>query len=255
MIRRILLTNDDGLTSNGMVHLEEELAKYYEVWAIAPDRERSATSHALSIRDSLRLIYVRPRHFMLSGFPADCINISLNTGRFPEFDLVISGINHGVNLGDDVHFSGTVGAARHAALNGIKAIAVSTPIPDHNADFRRIARFIRTWVEENEGRMKTGLVYNINYPLENSDIDMKAPFPEERITSQGKRVYLDEYETMEEGQNYTIYRMKSTVMGRIEEEGSDFHAIENGLVSITPLSLSTTHNEEKQKWLKVNEKK
>lgn len=244
---KILITNDDGLNTNGMLHLEEALAELGEVWAIAPDRERSATSMALSIRDTLRLTKMGERRYMLTGFPADCVNVALFTEGFPKFDLVVSGINHGVNLGDDIHYSGTVGAARHAALHGIPAIAVSCPIREHDGDFRRAAVWVKNWIKNNIENISRDVVYNINYPLED-EISKKGSFPEERLTSQGKRIYLDAYQVIEQGTDYSVMHMKDTGMGHVEEEGSDFDLLEKGFVSITPLLMLVTDHKEKERW-------
>ncbi len=235
-----------------MVHLEEEMRAHAEVWAIAPDRERSATSQAISIRETLRLIQVRPQHFMLTGYPADCVNAALHSRKFPVFDLIISGINHGVNLGDDVHYSGTVGAARHAAIHGYRAIAVSCPIRSHQGDFRRIAFWLRTWIQENQRNIQEGIVYNINYP-EEINLPLDAPFPEERFTAQGRRRYYDTYEDIEEGADYWIMRLKDTQMGDVITPGSDFEAMKDGFVSITPLNTYTTHFQEIERWKNFNQ--
>lgn len=246
---KILITNDDGLNSNGMLHLEEALGKISEVWAIAPDRERSATSMAISIRESLRIVRAGERRYTITGFPADCVNVALITRIFPEFDLVISGINHGVNLGDDIYYSGTVGAARHAALRGIPAIALSCPIREHDGDFHRASRWVCLWIEENFVKFRNDIVYNINYPLE-TFTDVQLPLPEVQFTHHGKRVYYDEYQEIERGENYSVIHLKDNPMGRVEEPGTDFAAVENGFISITPISVFATELNEKQKWKK-----
>jgi len=245
---RILISNDDGLNSNGMLHLEEELGQSAEVWAVAPDRERSATSMAISIRDSLRVIQAGERRFMITGFPVDCVNVALFLEGFPQFDLVISGINHGVNLGDDVHYSGTVGAARHAAIHGYKTIAISSTITRHDGDFRRVSRWFGSWLGENFERLKQGVVYNINYPTEPEGIAPDAPLPEIRFTRQGRRVYHDSYRVMEEGGNYSVIHINESTLGRVLTSGSDFEALEQGFVSITPISISVSELEELEKW-------
>lgn len=248
---RILVTNDDGLGSHGLTHLEEELRPHAEVWAIAPDRERSATSQAITVFDTMRLIQVRERHFMLTGFPADCVNVSLFSGYFPEFDLVISGINHGVNMGDDVHYSGTVGAARHAALHNKRAVAVSCPIRDKNGDFRRAARWLRLWLEEYFDFLDPGTVYNINYP-EERDPSPDHPLPDFRVARQGRRIYDDRFDTLEEGREgeheYKILRLRESELGHSDGVGTDFDVLAAGLVSVAPLNTDTTHSAEIERW-------
>ncbi len=254
--KKLLIVNDDGLHSAGMLHLERELSKDFEVWAVCPDRERSATSQAITIRETLRLTHVEGRHYHVNGFPADCVNVALYSGLFPRFDIVVSGINHGVNLGDDVHYSGTVGAARHAAVHRILAVAISSINRDHEGNFLRPARWLREWLRLNLDHLKQEFVYNINYPFEPDNIAADAPFPRTEVTRHGRRQYLDEYELLEETSTGTeddhfplagrsgILRLKETIMGRDVVEGTDFYALEHGRVSVTPLSLSTFDGEE-----------
>jgi 5'-nucleotidase len=232
---RILLTNDDGLFTNGMLHLEEELSQLAETWCIAPDRERSATSQALTLRETLIVQQIAERKYTVNGFPTDCVNVALFAGGFPFFDLVVSGINHGVNMGDDVHYSGTVGAARHAALHGRKSVAVSCPIREHDGDFRAAARWVREWLAARASLLQPRIVWNINYPAVTN-----GRMPEGRITFQGKRSYHDEYELIEDAPGRRILKLKETTMGNEIEPGSDFDAFDAGFVSLTPLSTSTT---------------
>lgn len=244
---RILITNDDGLNSHGMLHLEAELSALGEVWAVAPDRERSATSMAISIREPLKLTKESPRRYRVSGFPVDCVNVCLFAEGFPEFDLVVSGINHGYNLGDDVHYSGTVGAARHAALHGRRAIAVSAPIRSPQGDFRRVAGWLAQWLRAQLHELNTGVVYNVNYP-EEVELRPDHAFPAWRCTAQGRRRYYDQYSVLEEGPDHTLIRLAETELGHHLSEGSDFEAVEAGFVSVTPLALDQTHSQERQRW-------
>lgn len=240
---RILICNDDGLHSNGMRNLEQVLSREYEVWAVCPDRQRSGTSQAISLRETMRMKEVEPRHFQVSGFPVDCVNLALHSGMFPAFDLVVSGINHGYNLGDDVHYSGTVGAARHACIHGYRAIAISCGIYDIGADFSHVARWFGAWLSGNLEALKPGIVYNINYP------EFPVEKPEVEFTVQGGRIYHDAYEILEEGGKSFVLKLKETIMGHKQAEDTDFSAIEAGHVSITPLSLQTTHFQELQEWI------
>lgn len=229
---RVLLTNDDGLFTNGMLHLAQEISRIAETWCIAPDRERSATSQALTLRETLIVQQVEERKFTVNGFPADCVNVALFAGGFPEFDMVISGINHGVNLGDDVHYSGTVGAARHAALHGKRALAVSCPVREHDGDFRPPAAWVRRWIESRGAMIEPGIVWNINHP--------GTEVTECRITSQGRRFYRDEYDLLEDAPGRRVLKLRETTMGQEASPGSDFEALFAGCVSITPLTTNTT---------------
>lgn len=245
---RILIVNDDGLYSNGMIHLENELKNSFEVYSVCPDRQRSATSQAITIRETLRIEKVNPYHYKVNGYPVDCVNIALYSNIIPEIDLVISGINHGPNLGDDVHYSGTVGAARHALIHQKKAIAISYEQYDLEGDFRRVAKWFKHWILENYQNINYDVIYNINYPLE-ENVDLNAPFPEYEFTFQGKRLYKDQYDILEEENNQQwILKLKETILGKEILPGSDFFAIQNKKISITPLTLNTTHWEELKRW-------
>ena len=122
---KILFTNDDGITAEGLIILERIFSKYHETYIIAPDRERSACSNIFTVRDELTVTKISDRVFSVNGYPADCVSLALHSDLIPEIDLVISGINHGPNLGDDVHFSGTVAGARTAYIFGKPGIAFS----------------------------------------------------------------------------------------------------------------------------------
>lgn len=243
---RILLTNDDGLNSNGMLEAERALTGFGEVWAVAPDRERSATSMGISLREPLRLIRDSDRRFMVTGFPVDCVNVCLFSEGFPEFDLVVSGINHGANLGDDVYYSGTVGAARHAALHGHRAIAMSALLSAQD-DFRRPARWLAQWLSANLIHIQVGTVYNINYPQEVVQAP-ELPLPLWEVTRQGRRRYADVYVAIEEAEEYTTLRLADSELGHHVEEGTDFAALERGVVSVTPLQRDQTDHTEWERW-------
>lgn len=246
---KILIVNDDGLYSNGMIHLEQELKKSFEVYAVCPDRERSATSQAITIRETLIVEKVSPNHYKVNGYPADCVNVALYSNLLPAIDLVVSGINHGPNLGDDVFYSGTVGAARHAVIHNKKAVAISYEDYRKDGNFRRVAGWFRRWLEENYSRLSSAIVYNINYPYEEESIGIDAPYPEVEYTFQGRRLYIDSYDILEEDQNKKwILKLKETITEKSLEEGSDFYAIKRKKISITPLGLVSTDFKELKKW-------
>ena len=113
----ILISNDDGITSNGIHALKKALSRKHNVFLIAPAKEKSATSQALTIFHRMHVEKLDDTTYTVDGFPTDCVNIGLFGEIFPEIDMVVSGINRGVNMGHDVHYSGTVGAARHGAVN------------------------------------------------------------------------------------------------------------------------------------------
>ena len=245
---RILLTNDDGYDAEGLIALEQVLATHGEVWVIAPDRERSATSNHISIRETLDLKEVGERRYSLSGYPADCANVGFYSGVFPEFDLVVSGINHGPNLGDDVHYSGTVAAARHGAVHHVRGIAISYAAYGVEANMDRAAKWLEAWLFDHYEDVAPGIVYNINYPHEGGDASADAPFPEVRYTYQGKRTYRDEYQVEPGSAGEWQVRLKETEFFHVEDDHSDSEAVVAGHISISPLSIFTTDRRELRKW-------
>ena len=248
----ILLCNDDGFDAPGICALEDTLADLGEVWKIAPDCQRSGFSHALNFHEATRLKQVGRRSFMLSnGYPADCANIGIHANGFPDFDLIIGGINHGPNLGDDVHYSGTVAIARQAAIHNIQAIAISAVGDETSAlQMNRISTWLKSWLQENFSSLRTRIVYNINYPAEPNGQKSIPSYPEICFCYQGSRVYKDHY--VESDCNDEKSRTLKLVADRLEnvsEERSDFEAIHAGNISITPLSTYTTDVQELLRWL------
>jgi 5'/3'-nucleotidase SurE len=151
----LLVSNDDGYHSEGIHVLVDALESLGEVWVVAPDRENSAVSHALTLSRPLRLSEIGERHFMVDGTPTDCVTLGIGQvlkDRLP--DLVVSGINFGANMGDDVHYSGTVSAAFEAAILGVPAIAVSQVIGKEFSFVHagRFARLIASRVLERRAR-------------------------------------------------------------------------------------------------------
>jgi 5'-nucleotidase len=162
----ILLTNDDGIDAEGLRALEESLQGVAEIVVVAPDRERSAVSHGLSIHEPLHLDNVGPNRYSLNGTPADCVMHALRHLSPQMPDLVVSGINHGANLGDDIMYSGTVAAAREASKNGIPAIAMSQAYEDKPIRFKEAAKFALTLVRSLlERKVRLGVLLNVNVPV------------------------------------------------------------------------------------------
>ena len=145
---KLLVTNDDGILSEGIRALANSLSVLGEVWVVAPDRERNAVSHALTLHRPLRITTIAPQHYAINGTPADCVNIGIHFLLPEKPDLVISGINKGANLGNDINYSGTVAAAVEGTLMGVPSFAISLA-GEQSFDFQpaahfalRVARFI-----------------------------------------------------------------------------------------------------------------
>ncbi|ABJ76922.1 5'/3'-nucleotidase SurE [Leptospira borgpetersenii] len=231
----ILITNDDGIASSGIKALEAVLQKEHDTFLIAPLRERSATSMALSIYDSMRVERINDNHYIVDGYPADCVNIGLHGDIFPRIDLVLSGINRGVNMGHDIHYSGTVGAARHGAVHSRLSLAVSSGNITKDYDYIREAEFVRHFIDEYSSLLKVGVVYNMNIPF-----DFVSSMENLRITRLGKRTYEDTYSKKNIIGGIADFYLGGSKLEHATEEGTDFTAFFSGKISLTPLSLDQT---------------
>jgi len=235
----ILLTNDDGIYSPGLQTLTRALSRLGEVYTVAPDRERSATSHALTLHRPLLVEEILPRHFSVNGTPTDCVNLGVH-GILPRVpDLVVAGINKGGNLGDDVTYSGTVAAAMEGCLLGVPAFAISL-VAEGNFLFQvaadvgvRIARWILA-----HGLPRDTLL-NVNVPnLPESEIRGV------RLTHLGRRIFRREnLKAQRDPRGRTFYWIGANSRSWQHQAGSDFQAVTEGWVSVTPLHLDLTHYE------------
>ncbi|GMR04564.1 MAG: 5'/3'-nucleotidase SurE [Thermodesulfobacteriota bacterium] len=230
----ILISNDDGIHSQGIRKLASALRRVGRVYIVAPDRERSAASHSLTLHRPLRVTEVGPFTYAVDGTPTDCITIAVN-GILPERPhIIVSGINKGGNLGEDVSYSGTVAAAMEGTLLDIPSVAVSL-VGSEKFDFTAAARFSAKLARY---ILKKGLpkdtFLNVNVP---SGKDIRG----HRITKQGKRFFSDVLVEKIDPRGKKYY----WIGGEMERwEGgreSDFHAVTGGHVSITPLHLDMTN--------------
>ena len=231
----ILLSNDDGIQSEGLVALEETLGGIGEIYTVAPDRAQSSMSHALTLHRPLRVHDLGRHRLAVDGTPVDCVKLAL-TGLLPvRPNLVISGINKGPNLGDDIIYSGTVSAAIEGALLGIPAIAVSL-VTFKDFDFRAAAEFTATLVRrivEHDIPPKTLL--NVNVP----------PMPRKnlkgwRVTRMGKRHYSETIVERVDPRGGKYYWIGGDDLGFANEDGTDCKAVQEGYVSVTPLQVDLT---------------
>jgi len=231
----VLLTNDDGVAAKGLLALKREVSKIGQVWVVAPDREQSATSHSLTLQHPLRINKIGERFYSVDGTPTDAVMLAVHAILKRRPDILISGINHGPNMGDDVSYSGTVAAAMEGTILNIPSIAVSNVNWDAE-HFESAARFVRKlakFVLENGLPKYTFL--NVNVP------DSKQPVTEYRITRLGKRVYSDVViEKIDpRGRNYYWIGEQTPIWER-KGDDTDFAAIKKGYISITPLHLDIT---------------
>jgi 5'-nucleotidase len=236
---RILLTNDDGVDSAGLFALKRVLSQKHEVTVIAPDRNWSISGHSRIMDKPLRVREFPLRDgstaFTSDGTPADCVALAA-LGFLPERpELVISGINHGSNMGDDITYSGTVAAAMEGIICGFPSIAVSmSPNPEWPVDVG--AEFIERLVDQVVERgLAEDILLNVNVP--------NIPHEEikgVRITRLGKRTYKDELVAREDPRGNTYYWLGGRHIEDRLDEGTDVAAVREGYVSVTPIHLDLT---------------
>ncbi|HHY38472.1 MAG TPA: 5'/3'-nucleotidase SurE [Clostridia bacterium] len=240
----VLLTNDDGFYADGLVAVKEELAaiRGIEIYVVAPDRERSASGHAITIHRPIMVQEVNTEgtvhSWIVSGTPADCVKLALDTLMKKAPDLVISGINRGPNVATDVFYSGTVSAALEAAMVGIPAIAISVAaweVPEYGPA-AKVAVYVSKKVLELGIPGHTLL--NVNVPA--LEEDQIAGFA---ITRLGTRRYANVFEKRIDPRGRVYYWMGGEAFDVDMEEGTDTWALANNLISITPIHCDlTAHN-------------
>lgn len=233
---RILITNDDGIYSEGLRKLADALRDIGEVIIVAPDREQSAASHALTLNRPLRLLQLAENEWIVDGTPTDCVNLAvLKLMKDQRPDIVVSGINFGPNLGDDVTYSGTISAAFEGALLNIPSIALSALV-GKNFSFAPCADFAARLTRHIlEGLRDPQIILNVNFPV--------AEFQGVRITRLGKRVYSEGIIERLDPRGRKYYWIGGDPPTWHPGEGTDFEAVQNGFVSITPLHLDLTHHD------------
>ena len=229
---KILLTNDDGIDAEGLRRLEECLRRTADITVVAPDRGRSAVSHGLTIDVPLEHNEVTRGRFTLNGTPADCIIYALRKILDGPPDLVISGINHGANLGDDIMYSGTVAGAREASRHGIPAIAVSQAYDDKPITFDGGLKFIPRLVEAVLGQKSAGAVcLNVNIPVRKI-LGVK-------VTRQGCSFHFPHFNVLDRQQidDFADAAAAQQVRSNIP---FDFAALLSHFISVTPLQRDQT---------------
>jgi 5'-nucleotidase len=232
---RILVTNDDGISSLALAQLRRVLSPFGHVITIAPDRNQSATSHSLTLHRPLRIHPVGEDTYSVDGTPTDCVLVAFHGQLGEPPDLVVSGINHGPNMGEDVFYSGTVAAAIEAVLQGVPGIAASL-VTRQPSDFTDAADVVGNIVRKVlERGLTRRMLLNINVPFlpPNKLRGIK-------VTRLGTRVYEDTLvrKVDPRGQDYFWIGGEDPVWQ--PEEGTDFHSVHSGHVSVTPLQLELT---------------
>ena len=235
---KILLTNDDGVHAEGINALYKELKKDHSVLMVAPDREQSAMSHALTLSNPLRMHKLDATRYSCEGTPTDSVLLAvLHILKHKKPDMVISGINHGANMGEDVMYSGTVAAAIEGSQMGIPSIAASM-VDSREGNYDSAARFIRKYLKIYPRlNLTSSTILNINFPGK-----AKKPFSEFLYTFLGSREYDDiiDVRTDPRGQEY-YWIAGVPVWKRVP--GSDIHTVESQKVSITPIHFHFTNTD------------
>jgi len=243
-MKRILVTNDDGIHAPGLKALEKALIQLGEVTVVAPDREMSATSQSLSLHTPLRIHAFDDRHYAVSGTPADAVIIALHHLLKEKADLVVSGINPGGNLGENVVYSGTVAAAMEATLHGVPAIAISLASRKRR-DFSAAGAFAAQLAAKvlEEG-LPCGVMLNVNVPRD----EVRGV----RVTRQSQKISQNVVIEKKDPRGRLYYWLDETSDLGLVEPDSDYAAILAHEVSITPLQVDRTdyaHLNHLTRWL------
>lgn len=245
---RILLSNDDGYFSPGIEHLARALSAVADITVVAPERDRSGASNSLTLDRPLSLKQSANGFYYVNGTPTDCVHLAV-TGMLDEIpDMVVSGINNGANMGDDTIYSGTVAAATEGFLLGVPSVAVSL-CSKAGAHFETAARIALEVVEMIQRRAtREPVLLNVNVP--------DVPYHALRgtvVTRLGKRHKAESVVRTVTPRHETVYWVGAAGEAQDAGEGTDFFAVNNRQVSITPLQIDLTHNAQLplvREWLK-----
>ena len=247
---KILLTNDDGIYAPGIAAMYQALLKKgHQVFVVAPDSERSAVGHAITVSDPLKVSCVdvesRITGYAIKGTPADCVKLAVNALLEEKPDFVISGINKGANTGNHIIYSGTVSAATEGTMFGIPSIAVSLDVSlgkKETMDFRHAAEFAVNLSETvvQQGGLPTGTLLNVNVPALKSE-DIKGV----RVGKQARFQHSDEYERRTDPFDRTYYwlKLEQVVVTDPPEMEVDYRLLKEGYVVVSPIQYDLTDYE------------
>ena len=237
----VLCSNDDGILARGLECLERAAQPLGEVFVVAPDREQSATSHALTLHHPLRPVQLGPHRWQVDGTPTDCVMLAIEALMPQRPNFVLSGINHGPNMGEDVLYSGTVAAAMEGLALGVPAIAVSfagrvlrgddTLMLQHVEPLAKLLQHLTSLPA-----FPADTLFNVNLP----------PIPAAevkgvKLTRLGQRVFSDSIAKMKDPWGRPIYWIGGGSVKWSSGEGTDVAAVNDGFISVTPLHLDVTH--------------
>lgn len=229
----ILVSNDDGIDALGIKVLREAVTPLGDVVVFAPEGNRSGASHSLSIHKSIKVKKIDDNTYSTDGTPTDCILYSVRGILDKRPDIIIGGINHGANLGSDVSYSGTVAVAMEGALLGVPSVAFSQVDFEHTF-YPEFAKKVTKWITEKilKNKLPEGVFLNVNLPA--------SPNGKIKITCLGNRIYRDEIVKVDEEKGEFVYALGGENPTWISSPNSDFDAVDEGFVSVTPIHLEYT---------------
>jgi 5'-nucleotidase len=237
---RLLLSNDDGILARGLETLEKAARPLGDVWVVAPDREQSATSHSLTLHHPLRPVQLGAQRWQVDGTPTDCVMLAIEALMPAPPDFVFSGINHGPNMGEDVLYSGTVAAAMEGLALGVPSVAVSfagrvlrsddSLLDDHVEALSRLLKHLVSLPQ-----FPADTLLNVNIPAVPAK-DLKGV----RLTRLGRRVFSDSLTPMKDPWGRDIFWIGGGSVAWSGSDDSDFRAVKEGYISVTPLHLDLT---------------
>jgi 5'-nucleotidase len=242
---RILIVNDDGINAGGIKTLADKVAAKHDVTVVAPDSERSATSHSITIHKPLRAKKIVPAGmegipcYVIDGLPVDCTKVGITHIMHSDVDLVVSGINHGSNMGSDILYSGTVSAALDAIIMGYPAMAVSIASfsPEHLESAAEIAlRLIDSGMLKEQ---PDGVLYNLNVP----DLPL-GEIKGLRVTRQGRTMYKDSVDVRNDPRGNEYIWMSGELIESSVIDDTDVSVVNQGYASITPIKYDLTDKEQ-----------
>lgn len=233
---KILISNDDSVFAKGIKVLYKKLNQEHDCTVVAPDRNCSGNSNALSLQSPLRIQQIEGGFYKVNGTPSDCVHLAVNRFLDEDPELVVSGINHGANLGDDVVYSGTVAAATEGRYMGLPAIAVSLVQKEGGQFFETAAQIVLDIINHlNEHPLPADQILNINVP----DIPYEK-LKGIQVTRQGRRHRSESMVKAKDPFGKEIYWYGAVGQEQDAGPGTDFYAIANGYCSVTPLSVDMT---------------
>lgn len=237
---KILITNDDGIAARGIHALINELKLIAELYVASPDRERSATGHSITVFEPIKAVKRNMADvsgaWVIGGTPVDCVKLAISRLVPDDIDLVISGINHGPNLGTDVLYSGTVSAAAEGVIMGIPSIAVSLDSFEDEMDFKYAAKFTKRLVLTLKQKgIDQQTLLNVNIPA--LPVDQIKGI---RITRLGTRNYENLFDESKDPRGNSYYWMGGGIKEEVQDPESDVAAVQSSYISITPINLDLT---------------